>query len=172
MRIGESIENYVYSVGDDQTEIADKAVMAGATLRSTKLILNDSSTYPHEFVTTWEIHFMVEIFTGKKKFSRICIESFINTDNDPVEVINPEVLQWVTSEELDNLRSRMIWEANYALMGTFDPFLDDDIASLNSKELKMWNTDDLLRLLTMNEKEVDKLKENWNKKQTYKKFGL
>jgi hypothetical protein len=169
LRIGESIENYAYSVGDDETEIADKAVMVGATLRSTKLIINNSSTYPHEFVTTWEIHFTINIFSRKKTFSRICIESFINTDNDPVEVINPEVLQWMSPEELDNLRSRMIWEANYTLMGTFDPFFDDDI---DSKELKSWSTDDLLRLLSMNEKEVNNLKENWNKKQTYKKFGL
>jgi hypothetical protein len=170
LRIGESIENYVYNVGDDETEIADKAIISGASLRSTRLLLNESTSHSHEFVTTWEIHFVVDIFSGKRKFRRICIESSIDVDSDPREITNPEVLQWLTDEELVTLRTRMIWESKYPLMGSFDAFSDE--VDIRVPEVRVWSPGELLRLLNMNETDANSLKENWERKQTYRKFGL
>lgn len=174
MRIGETIENYVYenyvyNVGDDETEIADKAIISSASLRSTRLLVNEYTPHPHGFVTTWEIHFIVDIFSGKRKFQRICVESSIDVDSDPREITNPEVLQWLTDEEIVTLRTRMIWESKYPLMGSLDDAYSDDI---RVPAVRVWSPGELSRLLNMNEEEASKLKKNWERKQTYRKFGL
>lgn len=181
LRIGETIENYVYenyvyNVGDDETEVADKATITGAALRSTRLLVNESAPHPHEFVTTWEIHFMVDIFSGTRKFQRICIESTIDVVSDPKEITNPEALQWFTAEEIVTLRTRMIWESKYPLMGSFDSFDSSETwmetCEVYKDEARVWSPVELSRLLNMNEKDANLLRENWERKQTYRKFGL
>lgn len=167
MKIGEEIENYGFKVGEDETVIAEKAFIKEATLRSTKLLINYEKARP--FDTTWEVHFTLCIIEKNRLYERIVIESYVDVELHPREIVNPEILLWLSEEELTNLRTRMIWETNYPLVNIFDPF---DFEEDDKSNQKKWDTKDLLRLLNMNESELTILRDNWLRKQTYKKFGL
>jgi hypothetical protein len=55
-------------------------------------------------------------------------------------------------------------------MGSFDAFSDE--VDIRVPEVRVWSPGELLRLLNMNETDANSLKENWERKQTYRKFGL
>jgi hypothetical protein len=166
------VENYQFLIGEDQpTKVVPHAVLLGGTLRSTKLLLEANK----DACCLWEIHLEIACLIEDDIWkTRHVAETFVDMESSaPKEVINPEILQWMSIEEVETLRQRLIWKEGHAEVMDFysAEFFDIDKGEF-VEERRAWEPSDLEEMLNLDESGVEELRKNWKMKQTYKKFGL
>jgi hypothetical protein len=169
----EVVEDYKYTSVEEEETFKRAAIHRGV-LRSTKLF--PVSDIADTLISTWEVHFDIHVMNhNDEMYSRIVTETIINFDNSdaPIETMNIELTPWFSAEDIDVLRQRMIWDAGYPLENTVDNEIDQMDTDWNwNIERREWTSEEMEVLLKMNDTEVDALRERWEKKQIYKKFGL
>lgn len=159
--------------------VVDVAILKDVSLMNTRL-LPGAGDLP---VTTWELYLNVETYHKREiTFNNkvhviwepleafIISESLVNTENySPHEYLNPDMLDWFTSSEIDNLRERIIWIE--CLPMTIDIDIEATLNSHGDRKIK-WSVEEIEQILAMSSIEVETFKKNWEKKKIYKKFGL
>ena len=95
-------------------------------------------------------------------------ETLVNIDNEPCEYLNPDILNWLSEEEIKILHQRLVWIGDLPLV------IDLNLPqSYNEKNIqKTWSADEIEKILKMESDEIDIIKSQWEKRRTYEKFGL
>jgi hypothetical protein len=166
------IESYQFLTGEDKAySSASRAVLLGATLRSTKLLLEANK----DTCCLWELHLEVACLVENDLWkTRHVAETYVDLEQHaPAEVVNPEILQWMSVEEVEMLRQRMIWrEGHVEVMDFYSAeFYDIDKGEFVG-ERRFWEPSELDEVLNLAPAEAEELRRSWEKKQTYRKFGL
>lgn len=163
------ILNYIRS-----DENHDVAKIKSISMMSTKIVPGEDDLP----LTTWELYLEIETF---KRFSEIVnpnylmpqfsftiTETLVNIDNEPREYLNPDILNWLSEEEIKILHQRLVWIGDLPLV------IDLNLPqSYNEKNIqKTWSVDEIEKILKMESDEIDIIKSQWEKRRTYEKFGL